>query len=184
VAKTPFYTSYLARWSKAQGRKPMRLSQPGGPGSYDRRLAAVMATPYTAAPLPRSVRFDLAIGTLVGSVTCLNVNGSFATVGGAAQPRTTLNASGYFLHVADNQGPGRIDLLRLELLSFAPPGPGACPTPENPIISPAGVDQGEIVVVDAQPHPAAQVRDLSAYVQGLGVGRGLTNSLVASSTTH
>src|SRR5207244_4482631 len=88
-----------------------------------------------------SVRFDLAIGILVGSVTCLNVNGSFATVGGADQPGTTLNASGYLLHVADNQGPGGIDLLRLELLSFAPPGPGACPTPENPIISPTGVDQ-------------------------------------------
>jgi hypothetical protein len=159
----------------AQGQDSVTGSGHAGNGTF-----TVNATSGPSGESPAgSVRFDLAVGTLVGSVTCLNVNGSFATVGGAAQPGTTLNASGYFLHVADNQGPGGIDLLRLELLSFVPPGPGACPIPENPIISPAGVDQGDIVVVDAQPDPAAQVRDLSAYVQSLGVDRGLTNSLVA-----
>src|SRR3989442_14369473 len=30
----------------------MRLSQPGAPGSYHRRHAAMMARPYTSAPLP------------------------------------------------------------------------------------------------------------------------------------
>jgi hypothetical protein len=89
----------------------------------------------------------LGIGDLIGDVTCLNVSGSQAVVGGPVTGGTAVPAGfGYFFHV-DDRAP-MSDLVRLELLGSPPSGCG------SPLfISPALVTVGDIVVTDAPAPP-------------------------------
>jgi hypothetical protein len=89
----------------------------------------------------------LGIGDLIGDVTCLNVSGSQAVLGGPVTGGTAVPAgSGYFFHV-DDRAP-MSDLVRLELLGSPP---SACGSPL--LISPALVTVGDIVVTDAPAPP-------------------------------
>jgi hypothetical protein len=94
-----------------------------------------------------SISFVLGIGDLIGDVTCLNVSGSQAVVGGPVTGGTAVPAGfGYFFHV-DDRAP-MSDLVRLELLGSPPSGCG------SPLfISPALVTVGDIVVTDAPAPP-------------------------------
>jgi hypothetical protein len=94
-----------------------------------------------------SISFVLGIGDLIGDVTCLNVSGSQAVLGGPVTGGTAVPAgSGYFFHV-DDRAP-MSDLVRLELLGSPP---SACGSPL--FISPALVTVGDIVVTDAPAPP-------------------------------
>lgn len=101
-----------------------------------------------------SFSFVLGIGDLIGDVTCLNVRGAQAVVGGPVTGGTAAPAgSGYFFHV-DDRAP-LSDLVRLELLESPP---SACVSPS--LISPALVTAGDIVVADAPaPPPSPTSKD-------------------------
>ena len=94
-----------------------------------------------------SVFLDLAIGTFVGTVNCLNVVGNEATIGGVWTEGSTgaPAGDGYIVHVIDRAGTGLPDVLRLELL-----GPGA-PSSCGPVVMifPAAVTSGDVIVFDA-----------------------------------
>jgi len=120
-----------------------------------------------------TVGFNLAIGTLSGNVTCLNVEGNKATIGGVPTGGSLLpQASGFVVDVQD----GSPDLLRLELLGFPPP---ACPAPN--LFSPSVVEPGGgITVVDAVPQsPPPTVPALIEMVNSFNLDSGRTTSLLA-----
>jgi hypothetical protein len=120
-----------------------------------------------------TVTYDLAIGTLAGTVTCVNVTGNLATVGGVVDEGSTAASpgSGFIVHVQDGQD-GEPDLLRLELLG-APPV--ACP--DANLISPSAVT-GSIEVVDAVA-PATQINQLIGRIEGYVLDGGTRTSLLA-----
>ena len=89
--------------------------------------------------------FQLAIGSVQGTVTCLSVSGNEATIGATLPPGNPFNSPGMIVHVRDNGVlPTGVDQFRLELLAFVPP---ACPAVD--MVSPAGVTSGDIAVTDA-----------------------------------
>jgi hypothetical protein len=81
--------------------------------------------------------------TLEGSVTCINVVGNRAAVGGVITQSSdpSLVGRGYVHHVEDNGSPGRGDFSQT-FPGVAPPG-GTCPAPIHPL---GQVDQGNYVV--------------------------------------
>ncbi len=121
-----------------------------------------------------STSLDLAIGTFVGTVTCLNVVGNEATVGGVWTEGSTGApvGDGYILHVRDGAGTGLPDLLRLELLGPGPPS--SCGTVV--MISPAPVESGDVSVVDAAA-PEVTLETLLSSVEELALPTGVSTSL-------
>jgi hypothetical protein len=93
--------------------------------------------------------FELAIGSVQGTVTCLFVSGNEATIGATLPPGNPFNSPGMIVHVRDNGVlPTGVDQFRLELLAFVPP---ACPAVD--LISPSNVTSGDIKVTDAVSSP-------------------------------
>jgi hypothetical protein len=119
-----------------------------GSGEADARPFSVNAVSGPAGEnATGSLSFVLGIGDLTGDVTCLNVSGSQAVVGGPVTGGTAAPAgSGYFFHV-DDRAP-MSDLVRLEILGSPP---SACGPPS--FISPTLVTVGDIVVTDAPAPP-------------------------------
>lgn len=117
---------------------------------------------------------ELAIGSVVGAVTCLHVDGNEATVGGRVEEGSTAapSGSGFIFHVIDRGSAGLQDLIRLELIG-APPS--VCPAVE--MIFPAIVTSGDIVVIDAIAPPPT-LTTMAATVAELELQTGLTTSFL------
>ena len=90
---------------------------------------------------------ELAIGDVIGDVTCLRVVGNQAVVGGSVTGGSAVPpGSGYFFHV-DDRAP-LADRIRLELLGFVP---SFCTDPF--LLLPTLISAGDIVVIDAPAPP-------------------------------
>jgi hypothetical protein len=127
-----------------------------------------------------TVEFDLAIGTGFGTVSCMKVTGHLATVGGVLTGGTAFPAGfGFIFHVADNADAGLQDLIRLEILGSEP---SFCP--DANLISPAGVESGDIVVIDGVAPTltiSALISTVESYALDSGVETGLLVKLYAAS---
>lgn len=123
-----------------------------------------------------TISFDLAIGSVSGTVNFLCVDGNQAVVAGSFTAGA-FAGSGYAFHVQDNALVGTPDLVRLEILGGAP---AACPT--FSLISPTAVTTGDIVVVDSVPVTFTSLKALTTqYILASGRpgANGTAKDLVA-----
>ena len=94
--------------------------------------------------------FSLAIGQVVGRVTCVQVENGLAGISGTLEEGTTAvdpaQSPGFFLFIADGSvtEPG-IDLMQLRIEGFVP-SPEDC-APQFPFL-PAGVTSGGVDLTD------------------------------------
>jgi hypothetical protein len=120
-----------------------------GSGEVDLQPFTIDAHSGPAGESPTgSLSFQLNVGTLIGNVTCLFVEGNEAVIGGEVLPGSDVATpgSGYLLHVRDVTG--GIDLMRLELVLVPPT---SCDFFN--LVSPAAVTSGDIVITDAPAPP-------------------------------
>ena len=120
---------------------------------------------------------NLAIGTIIGTVTCLTVSGNTAAIGGVIEAGSTAAApgTGFVASFKDNAGTGNPDVTTLQLSPFTPGT--TCPAPS--FVSPAAVTAGDVVIVDTVAPPPADIPSLISLVQSFGLDNGTQTSLLA-----
>ncbi|WP_138418710.1 hypothetical protein [Sinomonas gamaensis] len=120
-----------------------------------------------------TVYITTGIGTLNGSVTCLDVSGSQAAIGVLADSTTTAEAPGsaFLVTVQDNAVSGTPDLIRVQTNTYS------CDLIDLTFAS--RVSSGDIAVVDA-PDPVALTNTLTKAVQNSGLDKNVASQLLST----